>query len=137
MTNIIQDIRYALRNLRNSPVFAAIAVITLALGIGANTAIFTVVNAVFFHPIPVKDPARLVEIFTLDQRKIFGAANNNVLPNSFPNAQDIQQRLVRIVGFDGTGETVHAQIVAGHGSPPWLAASRPPAVVELTIRYRF
>ena len=92
MTNIAQDIRYALRNLRKAPAFAAIAVITLALGIGANTAIFTVVNAVFFHPIPVKDPARLVEIFTLDQRKIFGAANNNVFPNSFPNAQDIQQR---------------------------------------------
>jgi predicted permease len=92
MNNIGQDIRYALRNLRKSPAFAAIAVITLALGIGANTAIFTVVNAVFFHPIPVKDPARLMEIFTLDQRKIFGAANNNVLPNSFPNAQDIQQR---------------------------------------------
>ncbi len=92
MTNIAQDIRYALRNLRKSPAFAAIAVITLALGIGANTAIFTVVNAVFFHPIPVKDPARLAEIFTLDQRKILGAANNNVFPNSFPNAQDIQQR---------------------------------------------
>src|SRR5689334_8999902 len=92
MTNIVQDIRYALRNLRKSPAFAAIAVITLALGIGANTAIFTVVNAVFFHPIPVKDPARLMEIFTLDQRKIFGAANNNVFPNSFPNGQDIQQR---------------------------------------------
>jgi len=92
MTNIAQDIRYALRNLRKSPAFAAIAVITLALGIGANTAIFTVVNAVFFHPIPVTDPARLMELFTLDQRKIFGAANNNFLPNSFPNAQDIQQR---------------------------------------------
>jgi predicted permease len=92
MTNIAQDLRYALRNLRKSPAFAAIAVITLALGIGANTAIFTVVNAVFFHPIPVKDPARLMELFTLDQRKIFGAANNNFLPSSFPNAQDIQQR---------------------------------------------
>jgi predicted permease len=93
MTNIAQDIRYALRNLRKSPAFAAIAVITLALGIGANTAIFTVVNAVFFHPIPVKDPARLMEIFTLDQRKILGASNNNnVFPNSFPNGQDIQQR---------------------------------------------
>src|SRR6476620_7158837 len=95
MNNIAQDIRFALRSLRSlrkSPAFAVIAVLTLALGIGANTAIFTVVHAVFFHPLPVKDPARLIEIFTLDQRKIFGSANNNVLPISFPNGQDIQQR---------------------------------------------
>ncbi len=99
MNNIGQDIRYALRSLRKSPAFAVIAVLTLALGIGANTAIFTVVNAVFFHPLPVKDPARLMEIFTLDQRKIFGAANNNVFPNSFPNAQDIQQRAQSFSGI--------------------------------------
>jgi predicted permease len=98
MNNIGQDIRYALRSLRKSPAFAVIAILTLALGIGANTAIFTVVNAVFFHPLPVKDPAQLMEIFTIDQRKIFGSASN-VLPTSFPNAQDIQQRAQSFSGI--------------------------------------
>ncbi|HEY2498930.1 MAG TPA: ABC transporter permease [Candidatus Angelobacter sp.] len=102
MNNIGQDIRYALRSLRKSPAFAAIAIITLALGIGANTAIFTVINAVFFHPIPVKDPARLMEIFTVDQRRFFGLTNN-FFPTGFPNAQDIQQRAQ---SFDGT--TIYA-----------------------------
>jgi macrolide transport system ATP-binding/permease protein len=96
--NIAQDVRYALRSLRKSPVFTAIAVLTLALGIGANTAIFTVVNAVFFHPIPVKDPARLLEIFTVDQRRFFGL-NNNFFPSSYPNADDIQKRAQSFSGM--------------------------------------
>jgi predicted permease len=102
VNNIAQDIRYALRGLRKSPGFAMIAILTLALGIGANTAIFTVINAVFFHPIPVKDPASLVEIFTVDQRRFFGLTNN-LFPTSFPNAQDIQ---TRAQSFDGM--TVYA-----------------------------
>jgi len=99
VTNILQDVRYALRGLRKSPGFAIIAVLTLALGIGANTAIFTVVNAVFFHPIPVRDPRNLVEIFTVDQRKFFGLGDNNNFPNSWPNAQDIQKRAQSFSGI--------------------------------------
>src|SRR5215469_14352505 len=99
MNNLGQDIRYALRGLRKSPGFAIIAVLTLALGIGANTAIFTVVNAVFFHSIPVHDPKNLLEIFTVDQRKILGLAANNNFPLSYPNAVDLQQRAQAFSGI--------------------------------------
>src|ERR1041385_1561397 len=60
MSNLLGDLRYAYRSLRRSPVFTAVAVLSLALGMGANTAIFTLLDQILLRLLPVKDPSRLV-----------------------------------------------------------------------------
>ncbi len=88
METLWQDIRYAVRMLIKNPGFSAIAILSLALGIGANTTIFTIVNAILLHPLQVKEISRLVELDTVDTKTRVTAANVTKLGMSYPNFQD-------------------------------------------------
>src|SRR5205814_2100144 len=63
-----EDVRYAARLLVKSPVFTLAAVVSLGLGVGANTTIFSLVSAVLLHPLPVPEPSRLVSVYTTDAK---------------------------------------------------------------------
>src|ERR1017187_334483 len=86
-----QDLRYATRVLVKKPGFTTIAVLSLALGIGANTAIFTVINAVFLHPLAIDDPSHVVEMFTRDTKTLQNV-NLGLTPTSFQNYEDYRDQ---------------------------------------------
>ena len=87
MDSLLRDLRYSLRRVISAPGFTVIAVLTLALGIGANVAIFTIVNAVLIRPLPFPDPDRLVRI-AADAR----ATNGRNIGISQPELDDLRDR---------------------------------------------
>jgi len=87
MITLIQDLRYALRNQARSPGFTIVALLTLALGIGANTTIFSVINNTLLKPLPFPDPERLVLVW-----ETFGKGPDNFNIVSLPNFWDFQRQ---------------------------------------------
>ena len=92
METLLQDVKYGMRKLMKSPGFTLVAVLSLALGIGANTTIFTVINAVLLNPLPVKDVSHLVQIDTVDSKTQITVANATKLGISYLNYKDVSQQ---------------------------------------------
>jgi hypothetical protein len=111
---MLQDLKVASRGFAKSPAFAITAALTLALGIGANTAIFTVVNAELLRPLPYKQPARLVRIFERNPKLKIEQFAASVL--NYLSWRD------RVKSFDSIGAISFATFtITGSGEPEMTA----------------
>jgi len=136
MQTILQDIRYGIRNLLQRPAFMITAVITLALGIGVNTAIFSVVNAVVLRPLPYVDPGRLVMLF----ETMPGADHRSVAPGNFTDWREQNKTFAEMAAtfygnFNLTGDgeperingaTITANLMSVLGVQPQLGRTFQP-----------
>ena len=126
MAVFFQDLRYALRTLRKAPLFASVAVFSLALGIGANTAIFSLVNQLILQLLPVNHPEQLV---LLTARGNHYGSNNGSNAISYPMYQDFRDRnqvfsamfcragMTLSLNFEGRTELVSGELVSGNYFP--------------------
>ena len=123
MSRIVSDLRYALRNLRLSPLFTVVAVASLALGIGANTAIFTLVDQLILRLLPVRAPEQLVMIWSTGPHM---GNNRGSRASSYPMYEDYQKKAQAFsyvfcryatslsVSFAGRTELVQGELVSGN-----------------------
>src|SRR4051812_12230214 len=120
MDDLIQDLRFGLRLLVARPGFTAVAVLSLALGIGANSTIFSLVDALLLRTLPVAHPERLVTIYTVDEK------NPGLVPSSHLNWRDLKtgnRSFAGVLGYDwvqmaiatqgGAPQVAFGQLVSG------------------------
>src|SRR5689334_20609056 len=124
--HLIRDLQFAVRSFRKSPVFTAVAILSLALGIGANTAIFTLVDQLILRLLPIQDPAAVV---LLSARGRHYGGNNGPNALSYPMYQDLRDRnqvftsmmcrygLTFTVGVGAQTEVVSGELVSGNYFP--------------------
>ena len=123
-----QDLRYGARMLQKKPAFTAVALVALALGIGANTAIFSVVNALLLRPLPFKDPDRLVYVWETNPK--IGLDRGIVSPPDFADWRE-QNRVFEHISawrtwfyrLSGNGEPVSSSMWSIRSQNPTLASS--------------
>src|SRR6266850_3788514 len=121
--NLMGDLRLALRGLRRSPLFASVAILSLALGIGANTAIFTLIDQMLLRKLPIVAPEQLVMLY---QQGSHNGSNMGPRMHSYPLYQDMQQRAEPLsevlcrrlvpasVSIDNQTERLQAEMVSGN-----------------------
>ena len=121
LESVLADIRYSVRWLRRSPGFTLVAVASLAIGIGFNTALFAIVDAVLFKPLPVAAPERLIDIFTSDSTGTVGFSTS-----SYPDYQDLNAQndvfdglvgyspMFAALNLDGRSRLAMGEIVTGN-----------------------
>src|SRR5262249_18292118 len=122
-TTSVSDLRLAFRGLRRNPLFAAVAIVSLALGIGANTAIFTLIDQILLRKLPVQAPDQLVMLY---QRANNMGSNMGSRMNSYPLYHDLQKKAEPVsevlcrrlmpasISVDNLTERVDAELVSGN-----------------------
>src|SRR5262252_3410893 len=117
MNGFIQDLRYASRTLTKNPAFTIVAVLTLALGIGANSSIFSLINAVLLRPLPFKEPDRLISIW--ERRDSSNDANLPISGHEFVAWRDQASSIDKMAIIRGDGLTL-----TGEGDPTSISVLR-------------
>jgi len=115
MGSFLQDLKFGARLLVKSPGFTVIAALSLALGIGANTTIFTLINAVLLNPLPVEDPSQLVSVFATDERnqEAAGFGFLQLSPANFRDLRDQNSVFSGMTAYQG----LPLSLSGGHGEP--------------------
>jgi len=124
MITLMQDLRYALRQLRKTPAFTLTAILTLALGIGANAAIFTLVHAVILQGLPVTNPETLIRIGDRNQCCVNSGARDDGNYALFPT-ETYEQIKKNVPEFEELA-ALQAALPIAPSSPVATAARRPP-----------